>query len=167
MTPLARLPGAMADLELERSAAERADLHGFAALWARDVPLMLPQDTDLESVALDDPFIWLSTLAAATKQVALGTAAVVLPLRHRLLDRLSGGRSLLCVGSGDRDAEFAAFGQNAALRGDAFRAGGSLLRAALSPEATERTAFLQATGGSDVATVPTRRIPMLVLGSAR
>lgn len=175
MTPLARLPGAMADLELERSAAEHADRHGFAALWARDVPLMVPQGTDLESVALDDPFIWLSTLAAATKQVALGTAAAVLPLRHPLhlaksalsLDRLSGGRFLLGVGSGDREAEFAAFGQNAALRGDAFRAGWSLLRAALSPEASERKAFLQATGGYDVATVPTRRIPMLVVGSAR
>ena len=175
MTPLARQPGAMADLELERLAAELADHHGFAALWARDVPLMVPQGADLESAALDDPFIWLSTLAAATKQVALGTAAAVLPLRHPLhlaksalsLDRLSGGRFILGVGSGDREAEFAAFGQDAALRGDAFRTGWSLLRAALSPETSERKVLLEATGGYDVATVPTSRIPMLVVGSAR
>lgn len=175
MTPLARQPGATADLELERLAAVRADHHGFAALWARDVPLMVPQGTDLETAALDDPFVWLATFAAATQRIALGTAAAVLPLRHPLhlaksalsLDRLSSGRFILGVGSGDREAEFAAFGQDAAQRGDMFRQHWALLRAALSPEPAERQLLLDATGGYDVGTVPTTRIPMLVVGSAR
>ncbi|MXN30513.1 TIGR03571 family LLM class oxidoreductase [Delftia sp. CH05] len=175
MTPLARQLGTMADPALERLAAIRADDHGFAALWTRDVPLMVPQGTELETAALDDPFVWLATFAAATKRVALGTAAAVLPLRHPLhlaksalsLDRLSGGRFILGVGSGDREAEFAAFGQEAAQREALFRKHWALLRAALSPEAVERRLLLDATGGYDVAAVTAKRIPMLVVGSAR
>jgi len=53
-----------------------------------------------------------------SRGAALGTAAVVLPLRHPLhvakaawsLDRLSGGRFILGVGSGDRPEELAPFG---------------------------------------------------------
>lgn len=175
MTPLARQPGAMADLELERLAAMRADHHGFAALWVRDLPLMVPQGAELETAALDDPFVWLATLAAATQRIALGTAAAVLPLRHPLhlaksalsLDRLSGGRFILGVGAGDREVEFAAFGQEAALRDELFRTHWALLRAALSPESSEHQPLLDATGGYEVTPVPTLSIPMLVVGSAR
>ncbi|MCY0852574.1 LLM class flavin-dependent oxidoreductase [Cupriavidus sp. D39] len=165
----------MADVDFEVRLAARADRLGFAALWARDVPLMIPQGTSLEAVALDDPFLWLSRLAAATSSIALGTAAAVLPLRHPLhlskfalsMDRLTKGRFILGLGSGDRKAEFAAFGLDEALRGDVFRAHWAIVRSALSPSATEREILLTTAGGYDLALAPKTRIPMLAVGSAR
>lgn len=175
MTPAARPAGAMADMALERQIAERADHHGFAALWTRDVPLMVPQGADNESSPLDDPFLWLATLAAVTRNIALGTAAAVLPLRDPLhlakstltLDRLSEGRIILGLGSGDRPAEFAAFGETFSDRGERFRSQWSVLRSALEPRSSERAPLLQATGGYDLMVAPITRVPMVVVGSAR
>jgi luciferase-type oxidoreductase len=102
-------------------------------------------------------------------------AAAVLPLRNPLhlaksslsLDRMTCGRFILGVGSGDREAEFAAFGVDAGRRAEVFREHWTVLRAALSPVACERKALLEATGGFDVLIPPAVRIPMLVVGSAR
>lgn len=175
MTPMARGFDAPAELCLEHALARRADELGFAALWTRDVPLMLPQGSDNEAAVLDDPFVWLSGLAGVTRSIALGTAAIVLPVRHPLhvakqalsLDRLSGGRLLLGLGSGDRPAEFAAFGVDAEQRGDMFRERWPIVRAALMPDAVDREPLLRATGGASVLTPPSAPIPMLVIGSAR
>ncbi|WP_307867048.1 LLM class flavin-dependent oxidoreductase [Variovorax sp. E3] len=111
----------------------------------------------------------------ATRRIALGTAAAVLPLRHPLhvakaalsLNRLSQERFILGLGSGDREAEFAIFKQDIALRGDAFRERWNLVRSALSPEPAERAALHEATGGHDLMAAPAERIGMLVVGSAR
>ncbi|ATA56028.1 LLM class flavin-dependent oxidoreductase [Variovorax boronicumulans] len=173
MTPLARPPGAMADPAIELHLARLADTLGFAALWTRDVPVMLPQGE--ETAVLDEPFVWLTALAAATQRIALGTAAAVLPLRHPLhvakaalsLNRLSNDRFILGLGSGDREAEFAIFQQDIALRGDVFRERWNLVRSALSPDAHERAALHEATGGHDLMAAPAARIGMLVVGSAR
>ncbi|NIF85798.1 TIGR03571 family LLM class oxidoreductase [Comamonas sp. Tr-654] len=175
MSPLARSAGHMADIATEAAAAKCADALGFAALWARDVPLMVPQGSASEAVALDDPLVWLGYLSALTTKIALGTAAVVLPLRNPLhlaksalsLDRLSGGRFLFGLGSGDREAEFAAFGVDPARRNLVFQDHWALLRSALSPAADARTELLQATGGFDIVTPPSHRIPMLAVGTAR
>lgn len=172
MTPLARPPGAMADPAIELQLARLADTLGFATLWTRDVPVMLPQGE--ETAVLDEPFIWLTALAAATQRIALGTAAAVLPLRHPLhvakaalsLNRLSNDRFILGLGSGDREAEFAIFQQDIALRGDVFRERWNLVRSALSPDAHERTALHEATGGHDLMAAPTARIGMLVVGGS-
>jgi alkanesulfonate monooxygenase SsuD/methylene tetrahydromethanopterin reductase-like flavin-dependent oxidoreductase (luciferase family) len=83
------------------------------------------------------------------------------------LDRISDGRFVLGLGSGDRPEEFAAFGEDLEGRAATFRERWTLLRAALSPEADARTAVLQATGGFDVLPAPATRIPMLVVGTAR
>jgi Luciferase-like monooxygenase len=112
-----------------RRIARLADDLGFAALWTRDVPLMVPQGPDATASALDDPFLWLGMLAAATGRIVVGS-----------------------------DLEG---------RAATFRERWTLLRAALSPEADERTAVLQATGGFDVLSAPAARIPMLVVGTAR
>lgn len=173
MTPVARANGAMADPEAEREVAALADRLGFAALWTRDVPVMVPQGDEIS--VLDEPFVWLAMLAGATRRIALGTAAAVLPLRHPLhvakaalsLDRLSGERFILGLGSGDREAEFAIFKQDIALRGDAFRERWNLVRSALSPDAAGRAALRGATGGHDLMAPPAERIGMLVVGSAR
>ncbi len=173
MTPVAA--HGLADLLEARRVARLADDLGFAALWTRDVPLMVPQGPDATASALDDPFLWLGMLAAATERIVIGTAAIVLPLRQPLqvaksaltLDRISGGRFVLGLGSGDRPEEFAAFGEDLQGRAGTFRERWSLLRAALSPEPSERAPVLQATDGYDVLPAPARRIPMLVVGTAR
>ncbi|MFN9470398.1 TIGR03571 family LLM class oxidoreductase [Acidovorax sp.] len=175
MTPWGHAAGAMADLPEALRLGTLADELGFAALWARDVPLMVPQGSDNTASALDDPFLWLAALAAATHRIAIGAAAIVLPLRHPLhvakaalsLDRLSNGRFILGMGSGDRPEEFASFGESLDARGEAFRARWPLVRAALSPDAQERQVLLDATGGYDLMLPPAARIPMVVVGSAR
>lgn len=173
MTPVAA--HGLGDLGEARRIARLADDLGFAALWARDVPLMVPQGADATASALDDPFLWLGMLAAATERIAVGSAALVLPLRQPLqvaksalsLDRISDGRFVLGLGSGDRPEEFAAFGEDLEGRAATFRERWSLLRAALSPDAEERASVRQATGGFDVLPAPITRIPMLVVGTAR
>ncbi len=175
MTPFSAAAGRLADIDDTLALAAQADALGFAALWTRDVPLMVPQGSDNTASALDDPFLWLAALAASTRRIALGAAAIVLPLRHPLhvakaaltLDRISHGRFILGLGSGDRPAEFASFGEDLEKRGDTFRSRWALLRAALSPVAEERAALLEATGGFDLMTPPAARIPMLAIGTAR
>lgn len=175
MTPLARQMDSMADVATEVAIAKCADALGFAALWARDVPLMVPQGSQAEAVPLDDPFAWLTFLSASTSRISVGTAAAVLPLRNPVhlaksalsLDRLSSGRFLLGLGSGDREAEFAVFGIKPADRNQRFKDHWAVLRSALSPEMESRTGLLQVTGGFDIATAPAHRIPMLVVGTAR
>jgi luciferase-type oxidoreductase len=171
MTPMAGPPGALADLGLAQEHARLADALGFAALWTRDVPLMIPQGSAHETAALDDPFLWLAALAAMTERIALATGAIVLPLRHPLhvakaalsLDRISRGRVLLGLGSGDRPEEFSRFGADLDTRDAAFRDHWGAVRAALEPA--------PAAGVDDgqyrVLPPPQARIPMLAVGSAR
>ena len=67
---------------------------------------------------LYDPWVILTTIAAATSTIGLGTAIYVLPLRHPLvtaravtsLDVLSGGRAILGVGAGWLAEEFTTLG---------------------------------------------------------
>ena len=67
---------------------------------------------------LYDPWVILSTIAAATSTIRLGTGIYVLPLRHPLvtaravtsLDVLSGGRAILGVGAGWLAEEFTTLG---------------------------------------------------------
>ena len=169
MTPMAGNPGDLADLALAQQHARLADTLGFAALWTRDVPLMIPQGSANETAALDDPFLWLAALAAVTQRIALATGAVVLPLRHPLhvakaalsLDRISHGRLLLGLGSGDRPEEFARFGADLDTRDVAFREHWSAVHAALAPApAVEPEQYR-------VLPPPQARIPMLAVGSAR
>jgi luciferase-type oxidoreductase len=176
MTPLVRVRGEPADMARETALAARAALLGIAALWTRDVPLIIPQGSAREAAVLDDPFVWLAALAMAAPNAAIGTAAAVLPLRHPLhlakaawsLDRLSGGRLILGLGSGDRPEEFAAFGLGAAPE-TLFRERWRLLRAALAPEgdAAARATLLEVTGGFVTSPPPPWRIPMLAVGTAR
>jgi luciferase-type oxidoreductase len=174
MTPLERGPGAEADIARETALAARAGALGIAALWTRDVPLAIPQGSSREAALLDDPFVWLAALALAAPEAAIGTAAAVLPLRHPLhlaksalsLDRLSGGRFILGLGSGDRPEELAAFGVQQ--RPEVlYRERWELLRSALSPVEEERAAMLAATGGFVPGLAPAARIPMLAIGTAR
>lgn len=175
MTPQPQHEDSMADPQTAGELARLAESSGITALWVRDVPLAIPQGEDRLAASLDDPFQWLSMLAGTTDRIALGTAAAVLPLRHSLhlaktalsLDRLSGGRLLLGVATGDRPEEFELFGASLDDRRDEFRDRWALLRSALSPVDDERRHLLEATDGYELMAPPAHRIPQVIVGSAK
>lgn len=106
---------------------KRIDNWGFPALWVRDIPIYDPSFGDVGQVF--DALNYLSFIAGQTKHIALGTASIVMPLWHPIalaktvatLDQLSDNRVILGVGSGDRMAEFPAFGLDFNQRGARFR----------------------------------------------
>lgn len=122
------------DLEHHATLAKLADSLGFRALWVRDVPVYDPAFGDAAQVF--EVFSYLGYLAGITRNILLGTAAVVLPLREPLLtlksaatiQELSGGRLLLGVASGDRPVEYPLFGRDFESRGANFRDQIALLR---------------------------------------
>jgi len=100
---------------------------GFRAAWIRDVPLYDPKFGDAAQVF--EAFTYLGYLASHTKNILLGTAAIVLPLREPWLVRkmyntmqsLSDNRFILGVASGDRPIEYPVFDKEFSTRGKAFR----------------------------------------------
>ncbi|WP_435102710.1 TIGR03571 family LLM class oxidoreductase [Halarchaeum sp. P4] len=163
------------DAERELALAEHLEALGFDGLWARDVPTYWPKFRDAGQTF--DPWTWLSQVAARTDTIALGTASVVLPLRHPVhvaknaasLDHLSDGRLVLGVASGDRPPEYEAFGVEEDERGAAFRESVRVLRAAWReayPEIETRWGTLD--GTLDVVPKPTvGDLPVLVTGNSR
>jgi luciferase-type oxidoreductase len=155
------------DLGHQRSRAELADRLGYKALWLRDVPLWVPAFGDAGQVF--DPFPYLGYLAGVTDRIMLATAAVVLPLRHPLhvakmaasIDRLSEGRLILGVASGDRPNEYPTFNADFQSRGETYRS---------SVEAI-RTAWRDSFGPDDkVKILPSpvqHRIPLVAVGRAQ
>jgi luciferase-type oxidoreductase len=107
--------------------AQLAEQAGVAALWARDIPFYDPRYGD--SGQIFEPLIYLAQLAAVTKRITLGTAGIVLPVREPLmlakqlnsLDRLTAGRVVIGMSSGDRPSEYPYFGIDFDSRGERFR----------------------------------------------
>ncbi|MCF7549465.1 LLM class F420-dependent oxidoreductase [Pseudonocardia sp. WMMC193] len=110
---------------------------GFESLWLND-HVVVPSRYDSvypydesgkmggdDVVDFPDPLIWLSFAAAVTSRIRLATGVLVLPQRNPVvlakqvatLDRLSGGRVVLGVGTGWLAEEFAAVGVDFAGRG--------------------------------------------------
>lgn len=158
-----RLPGEP-DLVQHAELAKRADRLGFRALWVRDVPLYDPAFGDAAQVF--EVFSYLGYLAGVTQDILLGTAAVVLPLREPVLtlksaatvERLSNGRLLLGVASGDRPVEYPVFRRDYAGRGESFRQQVDMLRTWTSPALPD---------GVQVLPRPSARLPLLVAGLAQ
>lgn len=159
----------------ELALAERAEALGFDGLWVRDVPTYWPKFRDAGQTY--DPWVWLGQVAARTDDIALGTASVVLTLRHPLhvaksaatVDRLSDGRLVLGVATGDRPPEFAAFDVDTDDRAALFQEGIDLLRAAWGESFPEReTRWGVLDGDLDVTPKPVAgSIPLLPTGNAR
>jgi luciferase-type oxidoreductase len=158
-----RHPG-VPDLAIHAELAELADALGFRALWVRDVPLYDPSFGDAAQVF--EVFSYLGFLAGVTRNILLGTAAVVLPLREPLLTlksaatihALSGGRLLLGVASGDRPVEYPLFGRDFDSRGANFRSQITLLRDGARGHLPP---------GVEVLPAPGTPIPLLVAGLAQ
>lgn len=107
--------------------ARLADDVGIAALWLRDVPFYDPTFGDVGQIL--DPMVYAGWLSAMTRNIAIGTAGIVAPLRDPLIvakqatsvDQLLDGRFLLGLASGDRPGEYPAFGQPFSQRAARFR----------------------------------------------
>ncbi|WP_046180304.1 TIGR03571 family LLM class oxidoreductase [Domibacillus tundrae] len=103
-------------MENQLNLARKIEDFGFSALWLRDVTMQNLMIDD--NGQMYDIWIYLTYLAAQTKQIALGTASVVLPLRHPVrvakeavsIDRLFPERLIMGVASGDREKDFFALG---------------------------------------------------------
>jgi len=108
--------------------ARVAEESGFGALYLTEHPM--PSDRWLAAGGHDalDPFIGLAFAAAATTRLRLLTNLTVLPYRNPFvlaktvstLDRLSGGRVILGVGTGYLKPEYFALGVDFDERNDLF-----------------------------------------------
>lgn len=156
--------------------AQQAERLGFAALWARDVPLNDPSFGDLGQIY--DPFVWLATIAAHTSTIALATGAVILPLHHPIdvakaaasLDHLSSGRFVFGVASGDRPVEYPAYGRDANMRGELFREAFDYVEVLLTKRfpVHASTHYGRLAGGGDLVPKPlSPRLPTLVTGQSQ
>lgn len=129
---------AFAESEGARALATTAEEVGFESIWTVE-HAVVPKGYESaypysasgkmpggEFIALPDPFVWLSYVAALTSTIKLGTGIAILPQRNPViaakevasLDRLSNGRVLLGVGAGWLAEEFAALGVPFERRGD-------------------------------------------------
>lgn len=155
--------------------ASLADDVGVAALWLRDVPFYDPNFGDVGQIL--DPLVYAGWLAAATRNLAIGTAGIVSPLREPLIvakqaasvDQLLGGRLLLGLASGDRPEEYPAFGLNFDNRAERYREALGLIRAVTEtpwPRHTSRH-YGQLTGNLDLIPKPVgARLPVIATGRA-
>jgi len=157
---------------LER--AQLAEALGFAAVWLRDVPFNVPSFGDAGQ--LFDPFVYLGALSAATRDIALGVASVILPLRHPAhvakaaasADVLSDGRLLLGVASGDRPAEYPALNLSFPDRGQRFRRDLDLIRALADDYPTFANPSGTLDGSIDMLPKPVSgRVPVLITGGSQ
>lgn len=155
-----------------------ADSLGFAALWARDVPLFDPYFGDAGQMF--DPFTYLGFLAGHTQHIALATGSAILPLRHPIhlakqantVDQLSGGRMVLGISSGDRPVEYPAFGiaDDFETRGERFREAFAMFKTLTETgyPAGQFPRFGSLRGATDLLPPPTQlAIPAIVTGRSR
>ena len=173
--PLTGINESRPPIDEEMELAAHAESVGFDALWARDVPLYWPRFGDAGQTF--DTWPWLSHAAAHTDEIALGTASVVLPLRHPLhvaksaasVDRLSDGRLVMGVATGDRDPEFPAFDVDPEARGKLFRESVDVMRTVWREDFPEvESSWGTLDGEMDVVPKPTSdTVPLLPTGHAR
>jgi luciferase-type oxidoreductase len=155
--------------------ARKVDDAGFAAIWLRDVPFYDPQFGDIGQVF--DPLAYASFLTAVTRNIAIGTAGLLLPLRDPLIiakqvatvDQLSGGRFIMGVATGDRPTEYPAFGKNYEDRADRFRDALDLIRTTLGQDwpVHQSKYYGELKGNLDLVPKPAaQKIPAIVIGHA-
>jgi luciferase-type oxidoreductase len=171
--PIEAFPRDQPTMRDQERLAVRAQALDFAALWCRDVPLRDPSFGDVGQVY--DPWVYLGWIAALTRDIALATGSIVLPLRHPLhvakaaasVDQLSRGRLVLGVASGDRPVEFPAFGVDIERHAALFREDFEAIRRVLETEfPVLKTSRGVLTGAADLVPKPIGRLPLLVTGNS-
>ena len=125
--PIESYIGSIPSMTNQIELAQRAENYGFASLWFRDIPLHDPSFGDVGQMY--DPWVYLGYIAAQTRNIALVTGSIILPLRHPIhvakaaasVDQLSQGRVVLGVASGDRAREYPAFDRDISHKAELFR----------------------------------------------
>lgn len=154
--------------------AQLAEALGFTAVWLRDVPFNVPSFGDAGQIY--DPFVYLGLLAGTTKQIALGVASIVLPLRHPAhvakaaasADELSGGRLILGVASGDRPDEYPALNLPFDNRGERFRESFEYIRRMSDDRPEFSNPYGSPGRGMDLLPKPTAgKLPLLITGGSQ
>jgi luciferase-type oxidoreductase len=172
--PIEAFQGDMPTMKDQEKLAHRAEEAGFASLAFRDVPMRDPSFGDSGQVF--DVWTYLAYITAQTREIALLTAAVVLPLRHPIhtakcaasIDQLSKGRLLLGVASGDRPVEFPAMGVDFESRGEIFREVMELLKIFWGHSFPRVRSRFGLVDGADVIPKPVAsHVPLLVTGHSQ
>lgn len=160
------------DRHIER--VQLAESLGFKAVWLRDVPFNVPSFGDAGQPF--DPFVYLGLLAKETKNIALGVASIILPLRHpahvtkaaATIDVLSGGRLLLGVASGDRPEEYPAMNINYDDRGKLFRESFEYINKMQTDYPILSNVYGNFTGDIDMLPKPVSgKVPLLITGGSQ
>lgn len=166
-------PPGVPDLSRMTERVQAAEALGFAAIWVRDVPVFDTKNMG-DAGSVYDLFTLVGYLAGVTERIAIGTAAVALPLRHPLMtakaaasaDVLSDGRLLLGVASGDRPVEYPILGLDFERRGETFREAVDAIRAIWQPGGLPVNGIRH--HDFDVLPRPLQDpIPLIVAGQAR
>ncbi|MFL1896338.1 LLM class oxidoreductase [Aquimarina sp. 2-A2] len=169
--PLETYSGAVAKMENQEQLAKRAEELGFKALWFRDVPFNDPFFGDAGQ--LYDPWVYMTHIMNHTKDIALATGSIILPLRHPVhtaksinsLQILSNERLILGVASGDRPIEYPAFNQQLENKSDLFRDSFHYIKALQGDFPKYSSKFYGNTnGGIDLLPKYYKKTPMLVTG---
>lgn len=100
--------------QLALDIATKAEELGFDSVWVSDHIVVPTNYLDRFSEVFYDPFVLLSTIAARTKNIKLGTSVIILPYRNPIvvakmistLDVLSNGRVIFGIGAGWMKEEF-------------------------------------------------------------
>ena len=169
--PLESYSGSIAKMENQEKLARRAEELGFNALWFRDVPFNDPSFGDAGQ--LYDPWVYMAHIMNHTKEIALATGSVILPLRHPVhtaksllsLQHLSKGRVVMGIASGDRPSEYPAFNRNLERKGELFRDSFFYLKALQQDFPNfKSTHYGQVQGNIDLLPKHAGHTPMLVTG---
>ncbi len=169
--PLEAYSGSVASMENQEKLAQRAEELDFKALWFRDVPFNDPSFGDAGQ--LYDPWIYMTHIMNHTHAIALGSASIILPLRHPVhtvksinsLQVLSKNRLVLGVASGDRPVEYPAFNQKLENKSALFRDSFSYIKALQGNFPRYVSEFYGETNGAiDLLPKYHNKTPMLVTG---
>jgi luciferase-type oxidoreductase len=155
--------------------ASRVDEAGFPAIWLRDVPFYDPNFGDVGQIL--DPLVYAGFLAGVTRNIAIGTAGIVLPLRDPLIvakqaasiDQLLGGRFILGLATGDRPVEYPAFGLDFNNRAERFRDALAIIRAATETHWPVHASKFYGQLNGDIDLIPKPvgpRLPTIIVGQA-
>ncbi|KIL45256.1 TIGR03571 family LLM class oxidoreductase [Jeotgalibacillus soli] len=159
-------------MENQLELARKIEDYGFAALWLRDVTI---QNLNIDDNGqMYDLWIYLTYLAAYTKDIALGTSSVVLPLRHPVrvakeaasIDQLFPERLIMGVASGDREKDFTALGVSKEDSGLLFEGNYKFLEQLLNEDRPTIHSSSGVIDGTDMRLIPkpVSSIPTMVTG---
>lgn len=172
--PLEAYEGNVPEMNLQEQIelAKKAERAKFASLFVRDIPLNDPMFGDVGQMY--DPWIFLSYLAAHTNQIGLGTASAITSFQHPInlaksaasLDKISNGRLLLGLATGDRTIEFKAFKVNRDQRATLYREAIHVMKALWHrSHPTIHTDRVQMNGETDLLPKPViNDIPVFITG---